>query len=427
MRLGQGMRLLLPLALVLGVLGAAPAASAASVSNPIGYTPSSCTGTGGTTAVNGPNPAATIGLTLIALSLAFDVVALGYLFSKIMPALNPVQTGFGFAPAGISGWVRNELYELTKSALLVVSIYAVIVMVSGISLVLSPVPLNGGSSGSFAGIGNLITESESYLCTADGNLVYGWKFIGEESVAIGLLQGSQIGLWVPLPFFLPPYIEPDEPPSFAITSGFAIKPYQNFMLESGNLVIQHFESAVFDLVQFVLFPVTAMISGLIPLLPFLVSLGLTVLIPVGLVFRAFPFIRGIGGTLIAIGVAVSLIFPSMLVLLDAPVSNWANQLMPTAYEPASNCNGGFFCTAFKAITNVAFSTHNFAKIPEYAWEAFFGIYTFYNGFMGSAFYSIVQLLLFAVNLIIMFQLTDGLARALGGSIRLSLGSKLKLG
>ena len=41
-------------------------------------------------------------------------------------------------------------------------------------------------------------------------------------------------------------------------------------------------------------------------------------------------------------------------------------------------------------------------------------------------YVILQLLIFAIDLIILYPLIDNLARVMGGSIRLSIGGKLRL-
>lgn len=354
------------------------------------------------TPLAGPNPNGTAAVTIIALDVSFSVVALGYLFSKFVPA------------AGISNWIRNEYYELTKSILIVIVIYSAITFVSGLGLMIASNP--GGSSG--AGIGGLITESEYYLCQVQTNLASSWNYVGQVSFAIGMMQNINIGLYLPIPL-IPPYI-------FAyLTSGFAMQPYHGFMLESGDIIIQHFESTIFDTIQFVLFPVTAMVTGLAPLLPLLIQIGLAVLIPLGLVFRAFPFVRGVGGTLIAIGIATSLIFPATLILLDQPVAAYAQSIMPATNQPQASCSG-FFCNVNKVFESMFNSVPSLYNLFQTGWAAFDNIYFFFNGTIASNFYMVVQLLLLAINLIIIYQLTDSIAKALGGSVRLSLGNKLKL-
>ena len=54
------------------------------------------------------------------------------------------------------------------------------------------------------------------------------------------------------------------------------------------------------------------------------------------------------------------------------------------------------------------------------------IYTYMNEIMQYGIYLIIQLLLFSFDLILMYPIVDNVARSLGGSIRLSLGGKLRL-
>lgn len=407
MRLRVGLSLLLVFALLSGIIGAASSSIPYTGYSPIANT-YACNADTRAFAINTPNPGATAAITLIALNVSFDVVALGYLFSKLVPA------------SGISNWIKNEYYELTKSIIVVVVIYSAIVIVSGLGLSLASNP--GHSAG--VGIGGMISESEYYLCQVQGQFGSAWEFVGQVSFAIGLMQNIKFGFWLPVPV-LPPIAAGGA----WLTSGFSMQPYHSFMLESGNLVIQHFESTVFDLIQFVLFPVTAMIIGLEPLLPLLVQTGLMILIPLGLVFRAFPFIRGVGGTLIAMGIATSLIFPSTLILFDQPIAQFAYNLVPPPSSSLSSsiiaCSG-FFCHIINYFKDEFSIISSLRSLFYIGLQGFDGLYYFFNGMIFSDFYSIVQLLLLAIDLILIYQLTDSIAKALGGTIRLSLGNKLKL-
>ncbi len=413
MRLRVGLSLLLAFALLSGIMGAA------SSSIPYtGYSPIennyACNADTRAFAINTPNSGATAAITLIALNVSFDVVALGYLFSKLVPA------------SGISNWIKNEYYELTKSIIIVVIVYSMITMVSGLALAIAPIPSGFASTNTqnVAGISGLIDESEYYLCQVQGQFGSAWEFVGQVSFAIGLMQNIKFGFWLPLPV-LPPIAAGGG----FLTSGFSMQPYHSFMLESGNLVIQHFESTVFDLIQFVLFPVTAMIIGLEPLLPLLVQTGLMILIPLGLIFRAFPFIRGVGGTLIAMGIAISLIFPSTLILLDQPIAQFAYNLIPpppSSLSSSAIACSGFFCHIINYLKSEITAIPNGLNMLYIGLQGFDGIYYFFNGMIFSNFYFIVQLLLLAIDLILIYQLTDSIAKALGGTIRLSLGNKLKL-
>ncbi len=414
--LGRGKQLLLSSMAILLLIAVADPVSASS-SSVVTYT-NACKLTGTSTGAPFvlPNFSIIAALTLVALDLAFDIVALGYLLARF------------FNLRGLYSWVQGEYYELAKSIFLVVAIYGVLIIVSGIALNLAPSAVSPSSGSLATNIGALITTSESYLCAAENNVTPGWEFLGQEAVAIGLVQGTSVSLYLPLPLPIP-FVD-----GFTLNSGFSMKPYQNYMLESGNIVIGHYESTVFDMLTFVLFPVTSVLYALITLLPTIVDLGLAVFIPLGLIMRAFPFIRGIGGTLIAIGIAAAIIFPALLVLLDQPVAAWAAVIVPApcgtvggqASCPAPVCaaGGSVICSTLNAIFNDVIKGPT--QIIAYAWDSFGGEWVFFNGLVSTGWYATIQLLLLALDLMIIYPLTDSIARMLGGTIRLSLGGKLKM-
>ncbi len=77
-------------------------------------------------------PAGAVAVALLALTFSFDVVALGYIISKIFP-----QTG-------INEWLPNEYWEIAKSAILIVSIYALLAFATNVSTSLIPTSLSTG-------------------------------------------------------------------------------------------------------------------------------------------------------------------------------------------------------------------------------------------------------------------------------------------
>lgn len=360
-----------------------------------------------------------------ALLISFVVIAIGYMVSKVFPT------------TGIRGWLGTEYWELAKSVLLIISIYAILTIVSNLGvLITGNLPseaiqgqvacLQNPQTGPAAYIGNLgalYSEDEYYLSTATYNTASAWDFVGQESAAIGLLQYLTIALYLPIPIPFPP-------PGFAFESGFSMKPYQNFMLETGNVIIQHFESSIYDLTQFVLYPVTILLVGLQGALPLLMSVGLGFLIPLGLIFRAFPFIRGVGGTLIAMGFGAAIVFPSILVFFNAPLTNGLSNLIYGPNGVPQVQIGQFQCTGaswiFCEMINVSLSALGQSNVFFMAWDAFGGIYPFWNGMLLYGFYLVMQLILFVFDLLILYTVTDNVAKLLGGTIRLSLGTKMKL-
>lgn len=433
------------LALILLITVGAPIASAQSTST---------AGSGGTTAPTSPSCPPTAGtqyfntnsgmsvgtiyteVALLALSFSFDVIAIAYIISKIFPR------------TGISGWLNNEYWEVAKSAILIIVIYAAIVTVSNLSLSLYQAyqPSNGlvGSSGQYGSINSMIFESESYLCNVQAHIQGAWEQIGDMSVGTGIDSGLQLNLYFGLS--LAPLVDSALPASIserflpAAIEGVYLKPFQSLMLDSGNIVVAPFASLTKDFIVFALFPITYFFETIIVLLPSVVVVGLLLLVPMGLVFRAFPFVRPIGAVLLAMGITMSVIMPSLLILFNAPLSNAFVSAVPQ-YMPgaASSCafNGAFnfvpyagglidsvFCGVVSTF-GTAFT--NIGNITQWSYDAFFNIYPFLNTVIYYGLFVIFQLMILTLDLIILYSLADGIARAFGGKISLSLGGKLKLG
>ncbi len=375
------------------------------------------------------SPEAGIEIAVIALMVSFAVIAIGYMVGKAFPT------------TGVQNWLHTEYWELAKSIMLIISIYAILTVVSNLGVVVTGSLQAGcvttpatGPNAYIGNLGNLYSESEYYLTTAASNTKYAWNFVGTESAAIGMLQYMTVGLWLPIPIPIP-FVG-----GFAFEFGFTMRPYQNYMIESGNVIIQHFESSIYDLTQFVLYPVTIMLIGLQGALPLLMSLGLGFLIPLGLIFRAFPFVRGIGGTLVAMGFGAAIVFPSILVFFNAPITNGMSQLIygpsgsPPSLSPTWNgCPSGnswLMCEMTNVLAAVLPS--GYVNVIEMGWQAFGGtganggMFPFLNYELTYGFYLILQLILFVFDLLILYTITDNVAKLLGGTIRLSLGSKLKV-
>ena len=163
------------------------------------------------------------------------------------------------------------------------------------------------------------------------------------------------------------------------------------------------------------------------LLPIVVSIGLVVLIPVGLIMRSFPFIRGIGGTLIAVGIGAAIIYPLSLVLLNYPVTQ---SLSFGALSSSGTCSFGniFICGAWNVVSAMILgplSDKSMMNGVSDGLNSLQSIYPALNGIFYYNFYLVLQLLLFILDMIIAYPLIDGIARMLGGTIRLSLGGKLR--
>ncbi len=337
-------------------------------------------------------PPSAISTALLALTVSLDVVAIGYVLSKIFP-----QTGIG-------DWLAKEYWEIFKSAMLIVSIFAVITIVTNVALLL--VPSTGTCSSPISIPANYLLTNAAcgYLTSVSGQLSDTFNYLLGLSSSFGALDSLQISAYAPIPV-----------PFVGFESGFTLMPYQNSLLEGsagGQL-----QAILSDSITLIAFPVALLIQIQLNMLPFLFVLGLTILIPIGLVMRAFPFIRGIGGALMAVGLAISVIYPSLLILLNYPVTQMLQ--VGVFQSQASSCNSSIICGILQSVL-ATFSSGGEALL------SFDTIFPALNGILAYNSYVVLQFILFILDLGIGFSITSNVAHMLGGDIRLSIGGKLKL-
>ncbi len=369
-----------------------------------------------------------ISLALLALTISFDVVAIAYMINKLFPHV------------GVKNWLQNEYWELAKSAIIIAFLYGTITFVGNLTYHIMPVSdlISTPNDPGFGNIGMLVAGSETYLCNVNTNLTNVWGQIGTMAEGTGVWASLQVGLYIPIP----------TPWFFGFFDKISFLPFANWMLQTGNFMIAWYGSIINDLVNFILFPWTTLTVALIELLPSLAYVGLTFFIPMGLIFRALPFVRGIGGTLIAIGIAMCIVLPATLVLFNFPVTNMLAQAMPIAFPPphsligeiTSVCHiGGTtghlicagFAVFFPAVPAVGGAVNLLATFGSDVYHAYSvfsldAIYIYMNNIMKYGIYVIIQMLLFVIDLIVMYPIVDTIAKSMGGTIRLSLGEKLKL-
>ena len=364
------------------------------------------------------NNSSAIGLSLLALTISFDVVAIAFALSRLFPSL------------GIRNWLQNEYWEIAKTALIIVVIFGVIAIVANLSHLLVPNLVKSGISASGSGavdLTPLIAGAEGYLCGVNTNLISAWDEMGIMGAGTGFWSTVQVGFYIPIPIG----------PFATIFDGVYFLPFSNWALQTGNHFISWYGSIINDLINFILFPFTSITIGLITTLPSLAFVGLTFFIPLGLTFRAFPFVRGIGGTLIAIGLALCVVLPSVLILFNYEATSLLASALPIIQPPPQtvnlSCNiptliGGIICAAIGLPLSALNSATGFVQDVWWALPIFSttAIYTYMNEIMQYGIYLIIQLLLFSFDLILMYPIVDNVARSLGGSIRLSLGGKLRL-
>ncbi len=353
-------------------------------------------------------PGDAIGISLIAIILSIDVLGVGYLASKLLPT------------AGVRGWLNAEVWEVAKSAMLIAAIYSILTFASSIVYIVQGTPqqFSGGSAGYLSNIGGILYGSETYLCGVENSIESSSTAINNFLVAEGALKSITItDTGVPIP----PVDEVPYIPVFA--SGVSFPALDNFFIATDIIYHGQFMSFLNDVLVVLILPMVMIFTSQVILLPILVSLGLVVLIPSGLIMRALPFARGVGGTLIAFGIGISIIWPSLLVILNAPASNYMYGILTIGQQVQPNYVGT------DIISRIACGPLGFLGGQEMglSCSTFFGIYPVLNFSLGYTLYLAFQLFfLFVLDLIIVFPVTDAIAKMLGGTIRFSLGGKLKL-
>jgi hypothetical protein len=341
-------------------------------------------------------PQGAISVALLALTVSLDIVAIGYVLSKIFP-----QTGIG-------DWLKGEYWEIFKSAMLIVSIFAIITLITNVSHLLVPsvsTPCSNSAVSQYSANYILVNEACGYLSGVNTYLGTTLNYLLGLSATFGALDSLSIGAYLPIPL---PYV--------GFSSGFVLKPYQNSLLEGSTGQLQAILS---DAISLIAFPVAVIIELQISALPFLYVAGLVVLIPMGLVMRALPFIRGIGGSLIAIGLAIAVIYPSLLILMNYPITQ---MLQTNVYNPLPSCDVPILCNVISAVLSY-FSGVVAAGV---ALASFNSIFPALNGILAYNTYLVLQFVLFILDLGITYSLANNIAHMLGGEIRLSIGGKLKL-
>jgi len=338
-----------------------------------------------------------IGIALLALTISIDVVAFGYVLARLVPG------------TGIRGWLDNEYWEIAKSAMLIAGIYAILMFVSSISLILAgcPPPAGGNVANN---INTLISiDSASYFQTVANEINTKISELYGVSFWLGFFRNVQPTITVPIPLL----------EGVTLLSGFQMYIYSNPLLEQGPTT-GTYESILNDAFTMLIFPITMLFVAQEIGLAYIVAIGLGIFIPLGIVFRAFPFIRGVGGTLVGIGFALAVIYPAEIALINIPVNN--------ALALQTAATGG--CTGSGLLGSLLCSAANYLSVSiggiATAAEGIGTIYPVLNELDITMLYFVLQFILFIIDLAVAYVLGDNIARKLGGTLRLSLGGKLKL-
>jgi len=336
--------------------------------------------------------AAYLPVSLVAFTISLDIVAIGYIISKLFPS------------TGISGWINAEYWELAKTAMLIVGVYAILVFISSVAVIVSGV--TPSTSNVLANFNSILTSSNEYFAQTESAIGFSMDTMYDISQTLGALRSITL---VVQPFFNVPLV-PESPASFKW--GYAESIYANQLLEQG-ITTGTYESMINDAFILLYIPMAFLTYILHIGIYYAIVLGLWILLPIGILFRAFPFIRGIGGTLIGIGMGIGIVFPATIVMFNIPLSNAMQFLIPQSIGVrASNFLSGEAGIIWTGLTNLFYIIGS--------------IYYFLNIFWSYGAYLILLLLIYISDLAIVYSLADNIARTLGGSFRLGLTGKMRL-
>lgn len=366
-----------------------------------------------------------IDLSVLALLVSLIIIGIIYIISKLLPGIN------------LGRWLENEYKEIIKSFILVVVIFSVLAILSGIALTLTGSPTGNYS----ANVSQLTYQSEVYLCSVNSQLTNSMSSMLDLQIAYGALHSLKIiwpGISIPPEKYL---LGLASTPVSAIViallpvfkSGVGFTPFSNDVLGLGS---PQYSSMFNDVVNFVEIPMLTTYTSQLYLLPLFIAVGLMLLVPIGLIFRAVPLVRGIGGTLIALGIGLGIIWPSILVLFNAPLSNYFTSVFATQLSGSSNpCSGlGLVSTVCSAVVGMSFLSGTVSNPGGGAISvigvAMSSVYSAYPALNYILFYNLFLIFqfwfLFIIDIILAYSITDNIARLLGGTIRLSFGRRLKL-
>ncbi len=373
----------------------------------------------------------------IGIMLSFAMVGLAYMLGEV------------FNLSGLKNWYQGELWESSKTILIVVILFAALILLSGLGEALAGNPasfsqVTGGTSMSSVVTNNLqglyaadltyLGEGTRYMNNAFGNLL-------GAAMGIDFLKSVDFSLWTPIPIF-PPVItvSVDEGSqghifySSIIDSQFA-SPSYSMLSAAAKLVV------VPTLIIMELQYGTVTTPPPNGLFPVIVALGLGLFIPFGIVMRALPFLRGLGGTMLAIGIGLSIVYPTLLVAVNLPVTDMVlGQAVFTSAQAQTSCNAGLLCflimpveTAFTDISNGVQTLGAFGTGFSSSAGTVFGslnlptsIYPTANLVTSDILVALLQFLLFIIDLIVGYTIIRDVAALMGGSVRLSLGRRMSL-
>ncbi len=362
--------------------------------------------------------AATIPIAGLGVMLSFVVVGIAYMIGNVLNV------------EGFKNWYKQELYEAAKSALIISIIFSVILILSGFAADF----VSSSSSSSSSGIAAVYSAVENNYLLPELNNANA-AFAGMFGLYNGIIYLGSIsfGLWLPIP--IPPFPAPFASLDFG---------YEDSALYTSTVLAAGPKASGFliDYTNMILVPVMLILQVQYDILADIIMVGLGVLIPIGVILRAIPFLRPLGGSLLALGIGVAIVYPSLLLILNLPVSQL---IAPIPTLPMStyvtSCNtgslsiigilyyffdwtSGFISQVFSGVSSLA--NPNVMAGAQAGTNSLACIYPAFNFITSPVYFNlVVQYILFVLDLVLAIVISQNIARVLGGRLTLGVG-RLKL-
>ena len=216
-----------------------------------------------------------IPIAALAVLVAYLIVGLAYMI------------GMGFQYRELVAWANSEFWEATLNAALVGLCIALVLMISDLTLVMT------GST-------DHIQEGKKYLDWAGGDLGLSWAGLMGQTEVMGIGASTWWRFTIPIPII----------PTAAPTTILYLRSGSTLAFLAGwQQIISGFGPLIY-IVAVSMFGTFAQKAMLL----FAQNNMLSVFLPLGIIARGFPLTRKMGGTLIAMALALYFVYPLTLVL-----------------------------------------------------------------------------------------------------------------
>ena len=356
-----------------------------------------------------------VSVSFIAILFSFSIVALSYVLGEVLKV------------EGLKKWYQGELWETVKSILIVISIFSILVISSGIATAISGNPASFSLSGNQQSLSTSIWANlEGFYYSTYCDYIYpmntsmnnDFDYVYGLALGTDFMKSLTLDLYIPIPIPIP------IPGIFA---GFTFGSESNIYVSSIIDTAGKSTSFLADFTTVVVVPLYLLFAMQAQYFYAIVILGLTFFIPFGVILRAIPVVRPIGGTLLAIGIGISLVYPALFVIMNMPLTSVANSIFVVPQSSSTPFSGllsilsGVASTIINFYSNTSIITGFGAGL-----SGVLGVYDQLNFITYTMVNALVQFLLLIFDLVIGLVVTGHIATLLGGRLPTGLGKKFKI-